>query len=359
MRNRWRLWFSGILIGAAVTTGSVAGELDSITEFRELISGQANTLNVPHGVLSSKSSLPYFAFELPARKHSYQLEIISYVKDGSLFLPTTIFLNTDKAVIYAVNASGAIGQEGLASRLASRKEIRVPSGAQYLIVTTTEDQLDRNLRLLQHQSVPVILPASGGSNTTVSVPIGSNEYFFGASLEPDLEVLIPPPGQSKLRQSLDGWYLGLGSDFKEEFIANNPGGDNYGAGSGASILLGKSIQTSISDVSLITRVAAGVRYQGGEGNSQGLIAQGLLLKPFNSIALGAGIHLDSGGSVTDVNGFKRVLKPVVIPRIFVEWIGGRKLSLGGTLLGKSRFEDESTGESFAGPKFGLYANWGF
>lgn len=353
---RWVISLYGMLTGLLMAASiAVAGPV-SISEYYPLVNGQSVRLTVPHGTYASDhAQLPYFALELPDRDNNYALSIASHVVDKGLFLPSLVFLDGSRKPIRSVSAVGVVRKEGM-SRLVSRKDIPVPNGARYVIVTTTNQQLEQSLSYSEKITAPIVIPAS---SAVVAVPVGESKFQFSASLQPHLEITMPANGRNKSVQRLTGWYLGLGSAFKEESIANNPNGDNYGAGSGGMILLGRSMPLAFSTTQVNVRLAGGIRYQGGDGENIGFIAQGIVLKLFGSISVGAGLHIDSGGSVTNTAGFKRSLKPVIVPKLYLDWSTTEKLSLGATLIGANEYEDKATGDVFSGPKFGVYANWGF
>ena len=153
---------------------------------------------------------------------------------------------------------------------------------------------------------------------------------------------------------IQGIYGSFGSTFGNDSVADNPDGDDYGSGSGARISAGFSFKLRHSDNPLIFRSALGFRFQGGEGNSHGIISEATLLKRSGLWGFGLGVVADSGGRVKDINGLTTDFEPVVVPKLVVEYPVSRTVNIGFSMLPDHEFVDKSTHTKYKGPNYGVY-----
>jgi hypothetical protein len=150
----------------------------------------------------------------------------------------------------------------------------------------------------------------------------------------------------------DNPYMDFGVWFGGDLVATNPDGDDYKAGSGAVLALG--IENAVINKRYANRTSFGVRYQGaqsGKGENSGLVLESSLLKKFNSVSIGAGLHYDFQNSVSDTYGNKTNFKNSIGEFAYIEWVVNEKVSMSVRYL-LMDYESDN-GVPYAGDQAGL------
>lgn len=111
------------------------------------------------------------------------------------------------------------------------------------------------------------------------------------------------PTYAKAEQNLF-YHFDFGTWFGGDKLAQNPGGDDYKAGSGAVLGLGLDWRFSERH-DLFFRNNLGYRYQGaksGSGGNRGIVYETALVKGIGQINLVGGLHMDFDAVTKDEYG---------------------------------------------------------
>lgn len=174
-------------------------------------------------------------------------------------------------------------------------------------------------------------------------------------------ILVPILFFSSLAFSKDNIYyqFDFGSWFGGDKIAENPGGDNYNAGSGA--VLGLGIDWKFSQkYKLYFRNNFAYRYQGakvGNGGNSGLVYETALVKQWGRSKLVGGFHYDINAVTKDQFGNKIKYEDSVGTYVGYEYMAFETWGLGVKYLIQDY--DLSTNETVSGDQIGLFVTGWF
>lgn len=155
------------------------------------------------------------------------------------------------------------------------------------------------------------------------------------------------------------YHFDLGTWFGGDTLAKNPDGDDYKAGSGATIGLGLDWMFS-SDLGLLFRNNIGYRYQGaktGSGGNRGIIYESALVKQIDQYNLVGGLHLDLEAVTKDYYGNR-----IEYDNALGQYIALEYMMLGNWGVGVKYLNQEyelSNGATASGNQFGLFLTGNF
>ncbi len=324
-------------------------------EYQQLRNDDQLLLKAPHVIVkTAMEENPVFGFELPHRSDQYSLRLRSIMHDGRIFFPILVFLDSEYKLLRTTDGFGEIESSGYFG-YATDEEIPVPAGSRFMVITSSLNYLSSKQTITEASYMPIPVDI-GGSIARIPVAGQSTTIEVAATLTPRMELVVPAESGAITNRHV-GWYGSFGSSFGEQDIADNPDGDDYAAGSGALLMGGYAFPVSAWGSGTSLRLGAGIRYQGGDGHSAGLIGQGSIIRYFGVIGVGAALFLDSGGTVKGVDGSSFEFEPLVMPKLMLEYNDGSSFTIGAEAIGRADYVDSDTGRAYGGPTYGAYVSF--
>lgn len=282
--------------------------------------------------------------ELPHYDRNIRMDLQSLVEEQTVFYPAVILLDAQFDALEIYN------NPVLISDTSSRNEgvylqLEVDPETRYLVVFTDAEWLGRTLTQ-QPQTKRLII---GDSYVTDQTVLQQGSYLTTDT--PTLKLAIPARTESAPNYLHRGWEIGLGMDFGGDKVAENKQGEPYNAGAGAILYGGYAIPASRR---IETRARLGILYQGGEGNSQGLVMQLDAGYHYPRWAAGAGLHIDIAHSIKDRDGTRTALDNTLSPRLFIEYKVTREMRFELAYKSATYHSDRQT---FNGDSLGVFMTY--
>ncbi len=290
---------------------------------------------------------PVYLYALPKEERNYQILISSIVKEGQLFYPVVLLLNSNFDVILEVQEPAMVKIDA-SGRAVFDVVVPVASEHDYVLITSDTQLYGKSSGII-----------GGGSFDRV---------IFSA--EPQIELFMPgsrridsDPLIRKLYQPHKGFYIGFGANFGGDRVAVNPGGDNYKPGSGGIFFVGYGGLLFKLD-HWAWRASVGWRCHGcvdkGEnpenerGGSEAMIMQSSLFYSMVRWNIGAGLYSDLNNSLEDNDGNIIDFKDSVGAQVYLEYRLLNSFAFGVRYLDIDYETDR--GETFKGVNSSIYVN---
>lgn len=148
-------------------------------------------------------------------------------------------------------------------------------------------------------------------------------------------------------------YLSLGTWFGGTTIADNPAGDDYKAGGGATLDYG--LQYRLTN-SLLLQNTIGFRYQGsqtGSGSNSGEFIESSIINTSRNWYIGGGFQYEFNNKVKDDFGNSIKFDPVVTPFLTFGYNGAPSASIG-LKFKNSEYTISGTNVKVKGVEYGLF-----
>jgi hypothetical protein len=290
------------------------------------------------------------------KKDIINMEFVSSVRDSEMFFPVIITLDDDYNVNEIIIKPIEIQSTGF-GRKDYNVAISIDQSTRYILVTTIPELLSSSFI----HSFEVL--------ETIPFTIGSSVYYInrGTATEfetirfiekPGILVRVASGGNRRIFMREDGIYLGIGTNFGGEKVADNPSGDNYRAGGGGIISMG--ISHSVFTTNFVGRYGGGIRYQGskdGDARNLGYIAEAVLTYQTRYFNFGFGGQIDMGNSTRHLDGNVTRFKRAIGPKFTLEWRAGGFAHLGFEYLTNDFYTTEN--QKYRGNRIGVTARFFF
>jgi hypothetical protein len=260
-----------------------------------------------------------FLFELPAlRKEVLKLELSSHLHNSMIYYPVIVKLNDNFEIQELIKEELDISGTP-AHRAEHTSFIEVDNTTRYILLTT--DPAMKGKSVIHFYESSEMLAVHTGI-TPIFVPSASRQQFsqYKFTTIPQISIRVASANNREIFRREQGYYFGLGAAFGGEKVADNPGGDSYRAGGGATISLGFGRSVFSSD--FVMRFGLGMRYQGsqqGKGSNRGIFTEIMATWQTPEINIGLGGQLDAANSVTDSEGKIIAFRPALGPKISLEY----------------------------------------
>lgn len=313
--------------------------------FQEALTDQPIMIDLGYG------SAPVFFYELPLYAQARNLILTSSVQNDKLFYPIVLLLSDQLDVLQEIKKEIRLTNKE-AKKVSMRVNITVEPQVKYLVITTDPSLFGKSIEYRKHMAG--MMPIYSG-NSIIYIPtrgtIDTTEINFSSNAA--LYLALPHQDEYEPVKKQQGLFYDVGASFGGEKVAANPKGDNYNAGSGAIMSVGYGFPLSTLR-GWTVRTSFGLRYQGGEGESQGIITQAAILYSTRYINLGAGIYGDLANSIKDIEDRETKFENAFGPALIAEWRASAQVDFGLKYI----FMDYQTkqGVAYKGNKAVVYIN---
>lgn len=168
-----------------------------------------------------------------------------------------------------------------------------------------------------NQVTPVYI--GGDTAYVATATTNQQQYIFDAFA--NIEIVVPGINQFYADYNQQGWLFEFGVKFGGDFVANNPGGDNYRAGGGAELLIGYDWSPKPQSA-LSLQALAGFRYQGaklGKGKNEAYTVKLQANYELEQYAFGIAMQGDINSITHDEFGNQISYENVWYPQVYGEW----------------------------------------
>jgi len=308
------------------------------------VPGEAVSLDLGDG---SRISAYFYALPLLMRSHTVVLS--SLIHDDQLYQPVVVLLSRDFRVLREIDLPTRVSTV-VGKGLGVSRDIMISGDAAYMVIKTDPILIGKTIEYQKNNSTTMPV-SSGGTTTYVPGPSFRTVARAQYSNSAELNIMVPYRDNFRPVERQQGSYMTIGVSFGGDRVAVNPTGDNYNAGSGGIIGVGYA-KPLFKSQTLLGRLSIAGRYQGGEGNSQGIVGKAMVVHSEKYFNVGGGLYLDFMNQVEDINGVTTEFEDSAGGAVFAEWRMGSNASLGVQYL-MTDYETDK-GVTYDGNQFSLY-----
>ncbi len=287
--------------------------------FQGMLTGEAVRLTLPTG-----TSVAYF-YQLPEYNDIHTVVLQSTLKAGAVFYPVVAILDREFNVKRVIKPHARIESLGM-NKFGFDLDFPIWPDEPYMVLTTDPELLDQ--QGYYTSSTSAMTPVYLGT-TTVYVQGSTQEVLRRGRLttEPHVQLMLPYEGNARPYVRQQGWLFEFGVTTGGDKVYANPDGDPYNVGGGAIVGLGYA-QQLFDSPHWLSRYSLGMRYQGGQGSSSGVVFKSGLVYAYRHLNIGAGVYVDLFNESKSIMGETTGFDDSVGGMVFVELRASDYLNIG-------------------------------